>query len=69
MAGRFKIEFVGDFHQRHIGKGEQVFCVLQFGAVDILRNRTMHMLFEDTRQLRITVRQILLRRLDLFAGN
>ena len=69
MAGGFEIEFVRNLHQGHIRKRKQIFCVLQLGAVDILCNRTMHVFFKDTRQLRITVRQILLRRLDLFAGD
>ena len=56
MARRLEIEFVGDFHQRHIRKGKQVFCVLQFGAVDVLRNGAMHVLFENTRQLWIAIR-------------
>ena len=69
MAGGFKIQLVRDLHQGHIREGKQVLCVLQLGAVDVLRNRAMHVLFKNTRQLRIAVGQGLLRCLDLLTGN
>ena len=69
MAGGFEIEFVRNLHQGHIRQREQIFCVLKLGTVYVLRDGTMHMLFKNTRQLRIAVRQILLRYLNLFAGN
>jgi len=69
MRGGFEVQFVRNLHQGHIRKGEQILCILQFGAVDVLCNRAMHILFKDTGKLWIAVRQILLRRFDLFAGN
>jgi hypothetical protein len=69
MARGLEIEFVGDFHQRHIRIGEQFFGVLQLGAVDVLRDGATHILFKNTRQLRVAVRQLLLRRLDLLGGD
>ena len=66
MADGFEMQFVGDHQSRHIRMRQQLFGVLQFYFIYVLRNRAICILFEQARQVRIAVRQLFFQRMHLF---